>query len=206
MLELVTIDSKYIDYLRNFDNKVCFNKDFSHTRPYVGVVFKLKDNRYFAPLTSSGKGAKLKQQPKIESLTFFPIKNCSLGGVNMNNMIPVIDDVLTKIDMQLSENDTEEDIAYKTLLIEQLRFLSANEKLLRKKANIIYSMKNNGKLYPNYNKVTCNFKLLEEKSKEYGMKNFRKPTAMEQYFNDKKSSENIEVKTTKKNQPADGIK
>lgn len=166
-MELVIIDTNYIDYLRQFDNKVCYNKDKIHTRPYVGVLFKLKEFLYFAPLTSSGKNQKLKNSPKKESMTFFPIKNCLLGGVNINNMIPVVKDVYKVVDMSVSTEDDYSEKEYKSMLIEQLEFLKSKEKKLRTKANILYNMKTQGKIVGDKNNVICDFKLLEEKASEY---------------------------------------
>lgn len=166
-MELVTIDTGYIDYLRKFDNKVCYNKDKIHTRPYIGALFKLKNFLYFAPLTSSGKSQKLKNNPKKESMTFFPIKNCLLGGVNINNMIPVVENVYKVVDMSISKQDNNNEIEYKTILIEQLEFLKSKEKKLRTKANILYNMKIQGKIDGDKNSVVCDFKLLEKMANLY---------------------------------------
>ncbi len=168
-MELVTIDTKYVDYLRAFDNKVCYNKDWSHSRPYIGVLFNIKQNLYFAPLTSSGKGKKLKDFPKPESTTFYPIKNCEYGGINFNNMIPVISSVYSRVDMTIQETDSKKERNYKLLLINQLSYLSKNaiEKHLKRKALALYSMKTKNQLYENYDRITCDFKLLEEKAKLY---------------------------------------
>lgn len=163
-MKLVVIDTKYIDYLRGFDKRVCYNKDKYHTRPYVGVLFKLRNVMYFAPLTSSGKSNKLKSNPKQESLIFFPIDNCNLGGVNINNMIPVVEGVYNSVDMGIEESDSLENVKYKRMLVEQLKFLSINEKKLRTKANILYNMKIKKQLSENRDLVVCDFRLLEEKS------------------------------------------
>ena len=41
--KLVKIDSKYCDYLRQFDNWVMYNRDSKELRPFVGVLFKVSD-------------------------------------------------------------------------------------------------------------------------------------------------------------------
>ena len=166
-MDIVQIDTNYINFLRQYDSRVCFNKEWAHARPYVGVLFSLKGFLYFAPLTSSGKGSKLFINHKQESTTFFPIKDCKYGGVNLNNMIPVINGVYNTIDYTINPNDTQEDRKYKLIVINQKRFLSSNEKTLRAKANKLYLLKVTNKLFPNYDAVTCDFKLLEEKAKEY---------------------------------------
>lgn len=166
-LKLVQIKTEYINYLRSFDEKVCFNKEWSNSRPYVGVLFQLKKCKYFAPLTSSGKGVKLKDCPKAENVTFFPIDKCKYGGVNLNNMIPVVDDVYSEINLHLGKHLSEEKAKYRVLMINQIEFLNKNEKHLREKANMLYNMKLLGQLYENYDNITCDFKKLEKVSREY---------------------------------------
>ena len=49
-LKLITIDYKYCDFLRQFDNKVVKNNDDKKDRPFVGILFKVNNLNYFAPL------------------------------------------------------------------------------------------------------------------------------------------------------------
>lgn len=65
-LKIYYIDDNYINYLRQFDSKVYYNKN--HTRPYVGVVYIFNGYYYFAPL-SSPKPKHLKMNPNAECLT-----------------------------------------------------------------------------------------------------------------------------------------
>ncbi|EOO04786.1 hypothetical protein IAW_05990 [Bacillus cereus str. Schrouff] len=46
------ISTEYIDYLREVDSKVPFNKDEQHSRQYIGVLEKINGHDYFVPLTS----------------------------------------------------------------------------------------------------------------------------------------------------------
>ena len=156
---LVTIEQRYTDYLRQFDNRVSINIDNTYVRPYIGVLFRVQEKEYFAPLTSSRKGKKLKDNPKPESTTFFPIDNCNLGGINLNNMIPVVAAVYTSFDITNEPNLTK-----KTFLQKQVVFLRKKEAYIIAKAKKLYNLKISGKLYPNYDAITCDFKLLEEKA------------------------------------------
>ena len=155
MLKLVKIKQAYTDYLRKYDNRVSYNSDYEYERVYVGVLFKIKkDLLYFAPLTSSGKGKKLKEHPIRESITFYPLRNCNLGGINFNNMIPVVNNAYQIIEINKVTN-----IKFKLLYINQLREINKNSKYIKVKANLIYRLKIRHKLFPKYDKVTCNFKL-----------------------------------------------
>ena len=51
-LLIVKVNSDYCDYLRKFDNRVSYDKDKKELRPFVGVLFRIEEIEYFAPLTS----------------------------------------------------------------------------------------------------------------------------------------------------------
>ena len=66
-LILVRLDSKYCDYLRQFDKKVPYNYDKKELRPFIGVLFEVNDCKYFAPL-SSPKPKHLRLKTKLDFL------------------------------------------------------------------------------------------------------------------------------------------
>lgn len=41
--KIVTVDSKYCDYLREFDNKVPYNAFDKKLRPFLGILFMVND-------------------------------------------------------------------------------------------------------------------------------------------------------------------
>lgn len=49
-MKLYNVANKYVNYLKNFDAKVPENKDSK--RPFVGVIFTIDGNNFFAPLSS----------------------------------------------------------------------------------------------------------------------------------------------------------
>jgi len=75
-------------------------------------------------------------------------------------MIPVIDKVIIEFDI-----DKLEDMNYKKLLYNQLNFADANSKFIIKKENLFYVKVSNFNV--RLNKRCVNFKLLENKFKEY---------------------------------------
>lgn len=161
-MEIVSIKQGYTDYLFSFDNRVSKNVDKEYVRPYLGVVFRIKNLAYFAPLTSSGKGKKLAKAPKPESITFYPIANCKLGGINLNNMIPLVNGVYSKYTDIVNLSPKQ-----KMFHENQLRFLRKNQSYIRSKALKIYRLKIAGRLYSNYDAVTCDFKKLEDVAAKY---------------------------------------
>ena len=49
-LKFYTVNEDYIDYLSQFDSHVSWNKE--QKRPYVGIVLRVENYLYFAPLYS----------------------------------------------------------------------------------------------------------------------------------------------------------
>ena len=52
-LKLVKIDSKYCNYLKQFDDRVMCNMNEKELRPFVRTLFKVNQFKYFVPLSSS---------------------------------------------------------------------------------------------------------------------------------------------------------
>lgn len=156
-LNLFEISDDYINYLHSIDSLVPTTKQETRKfkRKYIGIVFNINEFNYYVNLSSF----KSKHFNMKESIDFIKIGNKSV--INLNNMIPIIDSELTKIDI-----NKEEDVKYKNLLIEEYRIISKKEKIILKNAKIVYNQKINnpdGKLA----KRCCDFKLLEEKSLEF---------------------------------------
>lgn len=162
-LKLAKISTKYCDYLRNFDSKVPYNKEQKELRPFVGVLFKISNMEYFAPLSSP----KPKHLKMSNSLDFFKIKNGELGAVNFNNMIPVTSLNYEIIEFKNFKVNNRNDRRYLSLLKNQLMWLNYNKEKVYKKSKTLYELYNKGKLDSKFKSRCCNFKLLEEKCIEY---------------------------------------
>lgn len=166
-ITLVYIDENYTDFLRLVDDRVPYNMNYSYQRPFVGALFTIRNMLYFAPLTTSSKGKKLMQNPKPESITFLPIENCRFGGINFNNMVPVVEGVYEPIDLTIRMEDTNKEKSEKIKFSRIIRFLRKNSKKIEIKAKKIYNMQKKGMLFENYKKVTCDFTKLEEQSQKW---------------------------------------
>jgi hypothetical protein F3_08606 len=161
-LELVRLDADYCDYLRQFDNKVPYNYNEKKLRPFVGVLFEVNDCKYFAPL-SSPKPKHLKLKAKID---FMKLDSGKLGAINFNNMLPVTEANIIRIDLDKKTLDKTEK-KYMKLLKEQIYWLNRNSNQLIGRSKKLYEKYNAGTLSLNVAKRCCNFKLLEEKCNEY---------------------------------------
>ena len=164
-LKIVRVSSDYCDYLRKFDNKVAYNKYEKELRPFIGILFKIDECEYFAPLSSP----KEKHKKMKNTVDFFKIKNGELGAVNFNNMIPVNKNNYSLVELN-KETLTISEFKYQKLLKEQLEWLNANYYQVKNKSFKLYNLYNNGKLPENIMKRCCDFKLLEENCKEYELK------------------------------------
>lgn len=161
-LKIVRVNSNYCDYLREFDNRVSYNKNEKELRPFIGVLFVIDNCEYFAPLSSP----KAKHRKMKNTVDFFKIKDGELGAVNFNNMIPVTSKDYTIVELN-KETLTLAELKYQKLLKEQLNWLNANYNQVKNKSFKLYELYNNGKLSENIKARCCNFKLLEEKCMIY---------------------------------------
>ena len=100
------------------------------------------------------------------TLDFLKIDNGNLGAINFNNMLPVTDKNIIKLDLD-KECITKTEEKYTKLLKEQIYWLNRNDDKLYNKSKKLYNKYINGTLNSNIAKRCCNFKLLEEKCLEY---------------------------------------
>ncbi len=161
-LKIVRLDSKYCDYLRKFDNRVSYNKANKELRPFIGILFVVNNCEYFAPLSSP----KPKHLTMKDYVDFVKIQNGELGVVNFNNMLPVRENNYSLIDLD-KDKYLLKNQKYQNLLIRQSWWLRDNFSEVQKKAEKLYTLYMNNHLNKNVINRCCNFKLLEEKSKEY---------------------------------------
>lgn len=160
--KIVKVDSKYCDYLRQYDNKVSYNAGTKDLRPFIGVLFMIDKCEYFAPLSSpKPKHSKLKN-----TLDLIKIENGTYGVVNFNNMIPVMDKNYVIFDLNKKTENRAENFRLE-LLRNQLRWLTANKKEVNTKSKLLYNLYKSNKLPKNVKDRCCNFPLLEEKYRDY---------------------------------------
>ena len=72
-------------FLRTFDSRVPYNADAKKFRPFIGILFRVHNIDYFAPLSSP----KIKHKRMSDTIDFMKIDHGELGAINFNNMIPV---------------------------------------------------------------------------------------------------------------------
>jgi protein AbiQ len=159
-MKFYTVSNAYIDFLKKTDSSVPNN--YEGKRPYIGVVLEINGNKFLAPLTSY----KIKQD-KIKSShpTCLKVYNRhdpseKLGMVQINNMIPVTNDVISSLDF------STQDHKYRSLLQKQFDFLKHNEAKLTNKAEKLYDLVVNQN-HGFFSKISCDFEALEKVMPKY---------------------------------------
>ncbi len=90
------------------------------------------------------------------TLDFFKIENGALGAINFNNMIPVTNHNLIKIDLE-KDCITKSEEKYMNMLKKQLFWLKRNEDRLYSKSKRLYDKYIDGSLNENIAKRCCDF-------------------------------------------------
>ena len=107
ILNFYSADIKYIDKLHNADDKVMSISPQigKQTRPFIGIIILLNGKKYCIPLTSTKK--KFERKSNIDFIKILDnriIDNNGapkiIGILNINNMIPVNENVIKKQSLQ----------------------------------------------------------------------------------------------------------
>ena len=157
-----TVDKNYIKYLSEFESHISYNKDeIGHSRPYLGIVLKIDNYKYFVPLYSYKEHyKKYKNNPSF--FFVYNQKNIPLAIIKFSSMIPVPNDISVTSVLEYNKQDKK----YKDLIAAEYRYINSNKKEIYKRANKMYVAVTKHK--NNFLKtIACNFKLLEEKSIKY---------------------------------------
>ncbi|MEQ4676899.1 type III toxin-antitoxin system ToxN/AbiQ family toxin [Providencia vermicola] len=160
-MKFYNISSKYICYLKSFEEKVPNSEDPTYQNPkaFIGVVLDIQDHKYLAPLTSPKPWH---ENIKESSPNFFKlhengVPENQLGLINLKFMIPVIESEISLLDM-----NSMPDSPYKKMLYKQLQFIRANSDKINEKSELLRSLVLQGNI-----KGTCDFGLLEEKYRDF---------------------------------------
>ena len=162
-MRLYTIDTKYIDFLRKFQNHIYHNIENNRLRPYAGVVLTVGTHKYYAPLTSP----KAKHHKMSDRLDFIRLENKGklIAVINLNNIIPVADELVTLIDIA-----SIADQKYKTLLNIEMIDIRRKQATIIKNANSVYNKVTKFNTEPRNARLVSicyDFLLLEKKLQEF---------------------------------------
>lgn len=157
-MKFYKVDLEYIRYLHSNDSRVQYNANYTdvlnQNRPYIGVVLKINEHNYFAPLEHPRPNHKLLKP----NLHIYKIKGGRLGIIGLNNMIPVPEASLIDFDINADKN--------KKILVSQYIECKKDWNNIRERANKVYKKRITS---PNKfeKKTFCDFSFLEQKCQEY---------------------------------------
>lgn len=182
-LKLYTIDSKYIDYLRqqpNFKNIFDNKESAAFPKKYIGIVLTVNEYNYYVPLSSPKNSDYLiSNGEKVIRKSIIPIiritsknKNGVLelkGTLKFSNMIPVPVQAISYYDINKEPNRN-----YKILVEKEYEFIRKNQKLISRHASILYNQKTkedvlfaSSRKKPGYLEHVIDFKYAEKLYDEY---------------------------------------
>lgn len=158
------VNKEYVNYLKLIDNKI-ENIDYKNNiKPYIGILININNFKYYVPVSSPKK----KHYKMKDGIDFIKInqENKILGVLNLNNMIPILDEYVQKLEYRNIKQyrlfQTEKDKKlYVALLNTELKIINSKYEKIIKNSFKLYQEKINN---PNsrVSKRCCDFKSLEK--------------------------------------------
>ncbi|MGN0583620.1 MAG: type III toxin-antitoxin system ToxN/AbiQ family toxin [Oscillospiraceae bacterium] len=161
-LNIYTVNMKYIRNLHNADDKVfsVSPQTGKSNRPFIGIILICEDKYYCVPL-SSPKEKHKRMKNDVDFMKITDSDGKLIGVLDFNNMIPVREDLVQKIDIKIRASDSYETIRYKNLIIDQLNFCRKNQDMIISRANKLYRIINKKNVSVSLKKRCLKFKKLE---------------------------------------------
>lgn len=162
-------DKEYINYLKKFDDKVENINYKDRLKPYLGILININNMNYYVPISS----AKEKHYKMNENIDFIKIMKQErlLGVLNLNNMVPIADEHIRilkykEIDKYRKfKNNNERDL-YISFINLELKLINDKIEKIKVSAIKLYTEKI-ARPSSKISRRCCDFKLLENKCKEY---------------------------------------
>ena len=171
LLDIYDVNLKYIRDLHNVDSNVASQSPQigKSDRVYLGIIVVIDNKKYCIPFSS---GTKEKYQHKNKNLDIIKIPNMerknqngsytTLAVLNVNNMIPVDDLVVSKVNLKLLPSDNVLTRQRKTLLQKELKWCRENSEFIVHRVKKVYSLVvDTPEKSRNLTRRCCDFKKLE---------------------------------------------
>lgn len=182
-LTFINIHQGYLKYLHESCSEVYYKPIGYENKPYLGILINNGGAQYVIPLSSAKK--KHTSWKNCEADRFLLYEKCGentisetavckkmpdgtiehlLSVIDLKKMIPIKDGLYTKVDLTHSDADSKEIKNYKNLMNKEFSFcLKIIDSIIQKAGRLYEKQMKTGKVV----KFCCDFKLLEEKCKEY---------------------------------------
>lgn len=159
-LQLFRIDEIYARYVYYQDKNVLKAFDIKNRRPFVGIILKINQFNYFAPLSFP----KVKHEKMKNSIDFIKINNGRAGVINLNNVVPIPKEQYNKIDIR---EEIQKDKKYGIILKYQIKWCNENKEQIISKAKILYNLISEKRAKLSLKDGRCDFKFLEVKLSQF---------------------------------------
>ena len=185
-LTFVNIDQDYLKYLHENCTEVFYKPIGYDNKPYIGILINEEENKYVIPLSSAKAKHKFWNNVEVDRFLIYEISNKKplsknavfkenpdgtvkqiFSVIDLKKMIPIKEGLYARVDLTANPQDSVETRNYKNLMNKEFSFCLKILPLIIQKANKLYDEQiSTGKIA----KFCCDFRLLEEKSREYPVK------------------------------------
>ncbi len=186
-LRFITIDLNYVKRLNSVCSEVFYKENGYENKPYLGILINDDSFKYVVPLTSAKE--KHKNIPDFSNgrLLIYEIAVKTdlsssdiwvnledgekvkhiLSVLDIKKMIPIRDDVISFVDINVKDSDSIDEKRYKNLLNKEYSFCVGKKEEILSEVNKIYSnQKSSGKVQM----FCCDFTKLEQECLQYNQK------------------------------------
>lgn len=140
-LNLYNVDMHYIRDLHRADDRVrsVSPQEKKENRVFLGIMIICNEKQYIVPL-SSVKDKHIDMKPCEDFDKIYDKNGKLIAVLDFNLMIPVTDKQITKVDLQLHQNDEQDIKSRKVLCIKEIEYCRKpeNASAFEKKANDLY--------------------------------------------------------------------
>lgn len=186
IFELYVVNMKYVRNLKNIEKKrtgrtntilSVSSQTHKEGRPFVGIIHMVNGMKYCIPFSSIEK--KSKYLSMAENITFRKIKNDEgdvIGILNINNMIPVREEYISKFIIDELPTDSKEQADYKRKCKQELEWCNNNASEILRLATELHSIICENRPFKKRN-ICPNYKELEKecsKQKKISKRNIKK--------------------------------
>ena len=148
------------EYLKDLHDNIDYRVSIKYTtRPFIGILTIIENQKYLIPLTSEITQKRIMEGKKKRN-SFFTIfikdeNGNEIANALLNNMIPVNDDVIEAVPIC--------DIESSTYISKEIRYIRKHWNNIQIKAKKVYYGRYNkkSKQYSFLKKMCCNYKKME---------------------------------------------
>ncbi len=187
-LQFVHVDIEYVKALYEACSEVYYMPDEYENKPCIGILLSDGGHKYVLPLTSAKvKHKKWKNVDQDRMLIYEMVDKSVLSAkdiwvgvddtdivkhimsaLDIKKMIPVVDNVISVVDINYSDDDSEDDKKYKDLLNKEYSFcVKIVDDVILKASKLYEKQVKTGKVQM----FACDFLCLEKVADSYEKKN-----------------------------------